>query len=71
MLSLELQLWLGYRLTRRAPLEVVLLPGPGQLEEGEQVEGVPVKVIVDVQLRLLLGRGITGTKAEPQVVADL
>ena len=58
-------------LTRRAPLLVVLLPRPWQLEEGEEAERVPVQVAVGVQLKLLLGRGVTWGEAQTQVVAHL
>ena len=58
-------------LTRCAPLAVVLLPGPGHLEQGEEAEGVPVQVIVGVELRLLLGWGVARGEGETQVVAHL
>lgn len=61
----------GGNSTRRAPLFVVLLPRPRQLEEGKEAERVPVQVTVWAQLRPLPRWGVEWGEAETQVVFHL
>lgn len=58
-------------LTRRPPIGELGLPGPGQLEEWEEVAGVPVPVQVGVQARLLAPRGVPRAVLEAQLIVDL
>lgn len=58
-------------LTWRAAEWLVLFSGPGQLEQREQAERVPVQVIVGVELGLLSGRSVPGAVREAQMIADL
>lgn len=58
-------------LTWCAPISKLGLAGPGQLEEREEVTGVPVPVQVGVQPRLLAPRGVPGAVLEAQLILHL
>lgn len=58
-------------LTRCPPIGKLGLPGPRQLEEREEVAGVPVPVQVGVQTRLLAPRRVPRAVLEAQLIVDL
>lgn len=58
-------------LTWCAPISKLGLAGPGQLEEREQVTGVPVPVQVGVQPSLLAPRGVPRAVLEAQLILHL
>lgn len=59
------------RLTWGAPAWVVLFPGPRKLEEREEAEGVPVHVVVWVELRFLTSRSVARAVRETQMIGNL
>lgn len=58
-------------LTWCPPISKLGLSGPGQLEEWEEVTGVPVPVQVGVQPRLFTPRGVPRAVLEAQLVLHL
>lgn len=54
-----------------APISKLGLAGPGQLEEREEVPGVPVPVQVGVQPRLLAARSVPRAVLEAQLILHL
>lgn len=58
-------------LTWCSPIRKLGLPGAGQLEEWEEVAGVPVTVQVGVQARLLAPWGVPGAVLEAQLIVHL
>lgn len=59
------------RLTWGAPAWVVLFPGPRKLEEREEAEGVPVHVVVWVELGFLTSRSVARAVREAQMIGNL
>lgn len=57
--------------TRRSSIHKLGLTGPGQLEEWEEVAGVPVPVQVGVQPRLLTPWCVPGAVLEAQLIVHL
>lgn len=57
--------------TRRSAIRKLGLAGPRQLEEWEEVAGVPVPVQVGVQPRLLTPWGVPGAVLEAQLIVHL